>query len=59
MADHRRHCIDIFGVLMMLFPLIGVITVIYFIAAYAIVFGIIMIGFAFRCAAHVPGQGTS
>ncbi|MGA7356766.1 MAG: HdeD family acid-resistance protein [Candidatus Cybelea sp.] len=48
-----------FGVLMLLFPLIGAITVIYIIAAYAIVFGIIMIGFAFRLRSHMPGQGTS
>jgi uncharacterized membrane protein HdeD (DUF308 family) len=48
-----------FGVLLLLFPIIGALTVIYIIAAYAIVFGIIMISFAFRLRSHLPGQGTS
>lgn len=48
-----------FGVLLLLFPVIGALTVIYIIAAYAIVFGIIMIGFAFRLRSHLPGQGTT
>lgn len=48
-----------FGVLLLLFPLIGALTVIYIIAAYAIVFGIIMIGFAFRLRSHLPGPGTT
>lgn len=42
-----------FGVLMVLFPLIGMLTVIWLIAAYAIVFGIIMIGFSFRLRSHL------
>jgi uncharacterized membrane protein HdeD (DUF308 family) len=41
-----------FGVLMLLFPEIGAITIIYIIAAYAIIFGILMIAFAFRLRAH-------
>jgi uncharacterized membrane protein HdeD (DUF308 family) len=48
-----------FGVLLLLFPIIGALTVIYIIAAYAIVFGIIMISFAFRLRSHLPGQGTT
>jgi uncharacterized membrane protein HdeD (DUF308 family) len=48
-----------FGVLLLLFPLIGALTVIYIIAAYAIVFGVIMISLAFRLRSHLPGQGTS
>jgi uncharacterized membrane protein HdeD (DUF308 family) len=48
-----------FGVLLLLYPIIGALTVIYIIAAYAIVFGIIMISFAFRLRSHLPGQGTN
>jgi uncharacterized membrane protein HdeD (DUF308 family) len=41
-----------FGVLMLLYPIIAAIAIIYIIAAYAIVFGVIMIGFSFRLRAH-------
>ncbi|MBV8068020.1 MAG: DUF308 domain-containing protein [Candidatus Eremiobacteraeota bacterium] len=41
-----------FGVLMILYPIIAAITIIYIIAAYAIFFGIIMIGFSLRLRKH-------
>ncbi len=41
-----------FGVLMVLFPLAGALAIIWLIAAYAIVFGFIMIGFSLRLRAH-------
>jgi uncharacterized membrane protein HdeD (DUF308 family) len=41
-----------FGVLMLMYPLVGALAIIWIIAAYAIVFGFIMIGFAFRLRAH-------
>jgi uncharacterized membrane protein HdeD (DUF308 family) len=41
-----------FGVLMLLYPIIAAITIIYIIAAYAIIFGILMIGFSLRLRAH-------
>lgn len=43
-----------FGVLMLWYPLAGMLTVIWLIAAYAIVFGFLMIGFALRLRAHAP-----
>jgi uncharacterized membrane protein HdeD (DUF308 family) len=54
-----------FGVLMVWFPLAGFLALIWLIAAYAIVFGLIMIAFAFRLRGHVasgpmtPGPITS
>jgi uncharacterized membrane protein HdeD (DUF308 family) len=42
----------LFGVVLLLFPLIGALVIIYIIAAYAIVFGFIMIGLAFRLRSH-------
>ena len=50
-----------FGVLMVLYPVIGAITIIYIIAAYAIVFGFIMIGFSLRLRSHAttPGAATT
>lgn len=42
-----------FGVLMLLYPIIAALTIIYIIAAYAIVFGFIMIGFSLRLRGHV------
>jgi uncharacterized membrane protein HdeD (DUF308 family) len=42
-----------FGVLMLLYPIIAAITIIYIIAAYAIIFGIIMIGFSLRLRSHL------
>jgi len=48
-----------FGVLMILYPLIGALTIIYIIAAYAIVFGIIMIGFSLRLRGHAPPPATT
>lgn len=41
-----------FGALMLLYPIIAAITIIYIIAAYAIIFGFIMIGFSFRLRGH-------
>lgn len=42
-----------FGVLMVVYPLAGVLAIIWLIAAYAIVFGLIMIAFAFRLRNHL------
>ena len=41
-----------FGVLMLWFPLAGMLAIIWLIAAYAIFFGIMMIGFSLRLRAH-------
>jgi len=38
----------VFGVLLYVFPLVGILTVIYLIGFYAILFGIVMIVFSFR-----------
>lgn len=38
----------LFGILMIVYPLAGALTVIWLIGAYAVVFGVIMAGFAFR-----------
>ena len=42
-----------FGVLMIMYPLIGALTIIYIIAAYAVVFGFIMIGLSLRLRSHL------
>lgn len=42
-----------FGVLMLYFPMAGMLAIIWLIAAYAIVFGILMIAFALRLRSHV------
>jgi uncharacterized membrane protein HdeD (DUF308 family) len=42
----------LFGVLMIYFPLAGALAIIWLIAAYAIVFGFIMIAFSLRLRAH-------
>jgi uncharacterized membrane protein HdeD (DUF308 family) len=42
-----------FGVLMFFYPVIAAITIIYIIAIYAVIFGIIMIGFSFRLRSHL------
>jgi uncharacterized membrane protein HdeD (DUF308 family) len=42
-----------FGVLMVIFPLIGALALIWLIGTYAIIFGIIMIAFSFRLRAHI------
>ena len=50
-----------FGVLMIWFPLVGALTIIWLIAAYAIVFGVIMIAFSLRLRGHIhapPAPGT-
>jgi uncharacterized membrane protein HdeD (DUF308 family) len=47
-----------FGVLMLLWPLIGALVIIYIIAAYAIVFGFMMIGLALRLRSHAQGPAT-
>jgi uncharacterized membrane protein HdeD (DUF308 family) len=41
-----------FGILMVVYPLVGAITVIYLIGAYAIIFGVVMIGFSLRLRGH-------
>jgi uncharacterized membrane protein HdeD (DUF308 family) len=41
-----------FGILMVVYPLAGAITVIYLIGAYALIFGVTMIGFALRLRPH-------
>lgn len=48
-----------FGALMIWFPLAGALAIIWLISAYAIVFGIIMIGFALRLRAHAPPATTA
>lgn len=42
----------VFGALMLFFPLIGVLAVIYLIGAYAILFGVLLIALAMRLRAH-------
>jgi uncharacterized membrane protein HdeD (DUF308 family) len=42
-----------FGVLMVIFPLIGALALIWLIGSYAIIFGIIMVAFSFRLRAHI------
>lgn len=51
----------LFGVLMIWFPLAGVLAIIWLIAAYAIVFGIIMIALSLRLRAHAhpPAVATT
>jgi uncharacterized membrane protein HdeD (DUF308 family) len=48
-----------FGVLMVWFPLAGFLTIIWLIAAYAIVFGIIMIALSFRLRSQLPAAITT
>ena len=36
------------------FPLLGALTVIWLIGAYAVIFGVVMIGFSLRLRAHAP-----
>ena len=43
-----------FGVMMVVYPLAGALTIIYLIGAYAIVFGVLMIGLSLRLRAHAP-----
>lgn len=38
----------VFGVLLIVYPMIGVLTVIYLIGAYALIFGVMLIGFSLR-----------
>ncbi|HEU5481041.1 MAG TPA: DUF308 domain-containing protein [Candidatus Tumulicola sp.] len=47
-------CSILFGVLMIWHPMAAALAIIWIIAAYAIVFGIIMIALAFRLRAHAP-----
>jgi uncharacterized membrane protein HdeD (DUF308 family) len=42
-----------FGALMIYYPLAGALAIVWLIAAYAIVFGILMIGFSLRLRGHV------
>jgi uncharacterized membrane protein HdeD (DUF308 family) len=51
-------CSIAFGGLMVLFPELGVTTVIYLIGAYAVLFGVLMISFSLRLRAHA-GHGTA
>jgi uncharacterized membrane protein HdeD (DUF308 family) len=48
----------LFGVLMIYFPLAGALAIIWLIAAYAIVFGFIMIAFSLRLRAHAQPPAT-
>ncbi|HEY5340594.1 MAG TPA: HdeD family acid-resistance protein [Candidatus Aquilonibacter sp.] len=41
-----------FGILLVVYPLLGVITVIYLIGAYALIFGVILIGLSLRLRGH-------
>jgi len=41
-----------FGVLLFIYPLVGILTVIYLIAFYAVLFGILLIAFSLRLKAH-------
>ncbi len=45
-------CSIIFGILLLLNPLIGALTLIWIIGAYAIIFGIVMVVFALRLRKH-------
>jgi uncharacterized membrane protein HdeD (DUF308 family) len=47
-----------FGILMVLFPLAGALAIIWLIAAYAILFGFIMIGFSLRLRGHAQTPAT-
>ena len=47
-----------FGVLLVIFPLAGALTIIWLIAAYAIVFGFIMIGFSMRLRSHAAAPAA-
>jgi uncharacterized membrane protein HdeD (DUF308 family) len=47
-----------FAVLMIRFPIAGAITVTWLIAAYAVVFGFIMIGFSLRLRGHMHGPSA-
>jgi uncharacterized membrane protein HdeD (DUF308 family) len=42
----------LFGILMIWFPMAGILAIIWLIAAYAIVFGVIMIAFSLRLRSH-------
>lgn len=48
-----------FGALMVWFPLAGMLAVIWLIATYAVVFGIIMIAFSLRLRAHAPAESAT
>jgi uncharacterized membrane protein HdeD (DUF308 family) len=48
-----------FAVLMIWFPLAGFLAITWLIAAYAIVFGIMMIALAFRLRSHLPAAPTA
>lgn len=42
----------VFGVLLIIYPRVGILTVIYLIGFYAVLFGIVMIVFSFRLRSH-------
>lgn len=42
----------VFGVLLIVYPLVGILTVIWLIGAYAILFGVLMIGLSLRLRPH-------
>ena len=48
-----------FGVLMLFYPIVAAITIIYIIAAYAVIFGIIMIAFSLRLRSHMLPQAPA
>jgi uncharacterized membrane protein HdeD (DUF308 family) len=47
-----------FSVLMVLYPYVGALVIVYIIAAYAVVFGFIMIGFSLRLRGHVQAPAA-
>lgn len=49
----------LFGILMVWYPLAGALAIIWLIAAYAIVFGIIMIAFSLRLRSHASAAGAA
>jgi len=42
----------LFAALLVAFPQVGALTIVYIIGAYAMVFGVLMIGLAFRLRGH-------
>jgi uncharacterized membrane protein HdeD (DUF308 family) len=47
-ADPERHCLVVFGILLIVFPGAGALSLIWLISVYAIVFGIMLVGLGIR-----------